>query len=201
VVINGGVTGGTGQGSTLALGNVLEGSGVTVSLGQTEIDTVDEVTVTAATVGNKVSWLNITVDQVTGVHQFDTLEHLIGNHKDSLQGESTTALVELVLEGRAEEVHNHEVVGILGSKVVDLGESGSILQLTVDLVFVTQLRASGAMLFELDGDLLAISADSEVNVSKGPSANAFGDSVFRDRRLHGCSCKLRDGQEDNQLLL
>ena len=66
----------------------------------------------------------------------------------------------------------------MGSKVVDLGESRGVLQLTVDLVFVTQLRTPGAVLFELDSDLLAISADSEVNVSKGPSADAFGDSVF-----------------------
>jgi len=192
VVIDGGVTGGTRQGSTLTLGNVLEGSGVTVSLGQTEVDTVDEVTVSTATISDKVGWLDITVDQVTRVHKFNTLEHLIRNHEDGLEGKTTSALVELILKRRSEEVHYHEVIGILGSEVVDLGESRSVLQLTVDLVLVTQLRTPGSMLFELDGYLLAVSADSEVNVSKGPSTNTLGDSIFRDGRLHGCSWNLSD---------
>jgi len=188
VVIDGGITRSTGQGSTLTLGNVLEGSGVTVSLGQTEINAVDEVTVSSATVGDKVSGLDITMDQVAGMHEFNTLKHLVGNHQNGLQGEPTSTLVELILEGRTEEIHNHEVVGILGSEVVDLGESGSILQLTVHLVFVTQLRTPSAVLFEFDGNLLAVGADTEVNVSKGTSSDTLGDSVFRDRRLHGCSC-------------
>jgi len=178
VVIDGGVPGGSGQRSALALGNVLEGSGVPVSLGQTEIDAVNKVTVTAATVGDKIGGLDIAMDQVAGVHEFDALEHLVGDHEHGLEGESSAAFVELVLEGGTEEVHDHEIVGILGSKVVDLGETGGVLQFTVDLVFVTQLRTPGAVLFELDGDLFAIGADSEVDVPKGPSADAFGDSVF-----------------------
>lgn len=188
VIIDGSITRSTGQRSTLTLGNVLKGSGVTVSLRQTEINAVDEVTVSAASVSDKVGGLDITVDQVARVHEFYTFEHLIGNHKNGLEGESTSTLVELILEGRTEEIHNHEVVGILGSKVVDLGKSGSILQFTVDLVFVTQLRTPSSVLFELHGNLLAIGADSEVNVSEGTSTDTLGDSVFRDRRLHGCSC-------------
>jgi len=187
VVIDGGVTGGTGQGSTLALGNVLKGSGVTVSLGKTEIDTVDKVAVSAATVRDKVGGFDITVDQVAGMHEFHAFKHLVGDHENGLEGESTAALVELILEGRTEEIHNHEVVRILGSEVVDLGESGSILQFTVYFVFVTQLRTPGAVLLELHGNLLAIGADSEVNVSERPSTDSLGDSVFRNRGLHGCS--------------
>lgn len=71
---------------------------MTVSLGKTEIDTVDEVTVSAAAISNKVSRLNITVDQVARVHEFDTLKHLVGNHKNGLEGEPTTTLVELILK-------------------------------------------------------------------------------------------------------
>ena len=157
---------------------MLERSGVTVSLGKTEIDTVDEVTVSAAAVSNKVSRLNITVDQVARVHEFDTLKHLVGNHKNGLEGEPTSTLVELILKRRTEKIHNHEVVGILGSKVVNLGESRRVLQFTVDLVLVTQLRASGSMLFELDSNLLAVGTDSKVNVSEGPSTNTLSDSIF-----------------------
>jgi len=181
VVIDGSITRSTGQRSTLTLRNVLEGSGVTVSFGQTEINAVDKVSVSAASVGDKVSGLDITVDQVARVHEFHTFKHLVGNHENSLEGESTSTLVELILEGRTKEIHNHEVVGILGSKIVDLGESGSILQFTVNLVFVTQLRTPSPVLFELHSNLLAIGANTEVNVSKGPSTDTLGDSVFRDR--------------------
>jgi len=187
VIVDGSVTRSTGERSTLALGDVLEGSGVTVSLGQTEINAVDKVAVAAASVRDKVGGFDIAMDQVTGVHQLDALEHLIGYHENGFEGEASPALVELVLEGRTEKVHNHEVVRILGSKVVDLGEPGGILQLTVDLVLVTQLRTPGTVLFELHCDLFAIGTDSEVNVSKGSSADAFGDSVFRNRGLHGCT--------------
>jgi len=100
---------------------------MTVSLGQTEIDTVDEVAVSSASVCDKVSGFDVTMDQVAGVHQFDTLQHLVGDHKNGLEGKSPSALVELILEGRTKEIHNHQVVGILGSEVVDLGKSGSIL--------------------------------------------------------------------------
>ena len=157
---------------------MLKGSGVAVSLGQTEIDTVDKVSVSSSTVRHKVSGLDVTMNQVAGVHKFNTLEHLIGDHKDGLERESAAALVELILEGGTKEIHNHEVVGILGTKVVNLSETGGILQFTVDLVLVSKLRTSRTVLFELDGDLLAIGADSEVNVSKGSSTNAFGNSVF-----------------------
>ncbi len=178
VVIDRRVTGGTGQRTALTLRNVLERSGVTVSLGKTEIDTVNEVAVPAAAISNKVSRLNITVDQVARVHEFDTFKHLVGNHEDGLEGEPTPTLVELILKGRTEKIHNHEVVGILSSKVVNLSESRGVLQFTVDLVLVTQLRAPGSMLFELDGYLLAIGADSEVNVSEGTSTDTLGDSIF-----------------------
>ena len=149
-----------------------------VSLGQTEIDTIDKVSVSSSTVRHKVSGLDITVNQVAGVHEFNTLEHLIGDHKNGFERESTAALVELILEGGTKEIHNHEVVGILGTKVVNLGETGGILQFTVDLVLVSKLRTSRTVLFELDSYLLAIGADSEVNVSKGSSTDAFGNSVF-----------------------
>lgn len=153
MVIDRGVTGGTGQGAALPLGDVLQGAGVTVPLGQTKVDAVDEVAGTAASVGDEIGRLDVTVDEMAGVHQLDALQHLVGDHEDRLEGESAAALVELILEGRAEKVHHHEVVRVLGAKVVDLGEARGILQLTVHLVLVTQLRTASAMLFEFDSDL------------------------------------------------
>lgn len=154
MVVDGGITGSTGQGAALALGNVLQGAGVTVPLGQTKVDAVDEVAGPTASVGDEVGGLDITVDEMAGVHQLDALQHLVGDHEDRLEGEPAAALVELILEGGAEEVHHHEVVRVLGAKVVDLGEARGILQLTVHLVLVTELRTASAMLLEFDGDLM-----------------------------------------------
>ena len=118
------------------------------------------------------------MDQVTRVHQFDALEHLIGNHQYSFEGEAAPALVELIFQGRSEKIHDHQVIRILGTEIVYLGKAGSILQFSVNLVFVSQLRTSGTMLFELDGNLFAIGTDTEVNVTKGSSTDALGDAVF-----------------------
>ena len=138
---------------TLALGDVLQGAGVAVPLGQAKVDAVDEVAGPAASVGDEVGRLDVAVDEVAGVHQLDALQHLVGDHEDRLEGEAAAALVELILEGGAEQVHHHEVVRVLGAKVVDLGEARGILQLSVHLVLVSELRAAGAMLFEFDGNL------------------------------------------------
>jgi len=149
-----------------------------VSFGQTEIDAVDEVAISTATVRDKVSRFNITMNQVTRVHQFYALKHLIGDHENGLERESSSTLVELILEGRTQKVHHHKIVGILSSEVVDLGESGGILQFPINLVFVTQLRTPSTMLLELHGNLFTIGTNPEVNVSERTTTNAFGDPVF-----------------------
>ena len=40
--------------------------------------------------------LDIAVNQMTRMHQFDAFEHLIGDHEDGLERKSATALVELI---------------------------------------------------------------------------------------------------------
>jgi hypothetical protein len=156
VVIDGSITRSTGQRTSFSLGNVLKGSRVTVSLGKSEIDTVDKVSVSTSSISHKVSRLNITVDQVARVHQFYTLQHLISDHKNGLERKSSTTFVELIFQRGSKKVHDHEIVGILCSKVMNFGETRSILQFTVYLIFVTQLRTSSSVLFELDSHLLVI---------------------------------------------
>jgi len=185
MVVDGGVTGGTGQGAALALGDVLEGAGVTVPLGKAKVDAVDEVSGTAAPVGDEVGGLDVTVDEMAGMHQLDALQHLVGDHEDGLEGESAAALVELILEGGSEEVHHHEVVRVLGAKVVDLGEARGILEFTVHLILVTELRTASAMLFELDGDLMWVRVRSKRNVRNQNGMKWKGKKDRTDRRKVG----------------
>mmetsp|Transcript_8493 Transcript_8493/g.13187 ORF Transcript_8493/g.13187 Transcript_8493/m.13187 type:complete len:256 (+) Transcript_8493:137-904(+) len=107
MVINGSITRCTGKRSTFTLRNVLKGTGVPIPLGKSEINAVDEISAAASSIGDEVSWLNITMDKVAGVHELHTLQHLIRNHEDSFEGESTAAFVELILERWTKEVHNH----------------------------------------------------------------------------------------------
>jgi hypothetical protein len=107
VVINGGITRCSSKRSAFALGDVLKGTGVPIPLGKSEINAVDEISAAASTIGDKVGRFDITMDKVTGVHELNTLQHLISNHEDGFEGESTATFVELILKGWTEEIHNH----------------------------------------------------------------------------------------------
>jgi len=179
VIVDGRIPRSSRQGSSFPLRNMLESSGMAVPLGESEIDTVNEIAVSTTPVRDEIGGFDIAMDQMTGMHQFDAFEHLIGNHENRLERKSTSALVELIFEGRTEQIHDHEVIGILGTEIMDLGKAGCVLQFAVDLVFVTQLRTPGSVFFKLDGDLFAIGTDAEVNVPKGTSSDAFRDAVFR----------------------
>ena len=177
MVVDRGVPGRAREGPSLALGDVLQRARVAVTLRQAEVDAVDEVPGPAA-VGDEIGWLNVTVDEVAAVHDLDALEHLVRDHEHGLEAEPPPALVELVLEGRAQEVHDHEVVGVLGAEIVDLGEAGGVLELAVHLVLVAELRAAGAVLFELHRHLLPVGSHAEVDVAEGPAADSLGDAVL-----------------------
>jgi hypothetical protein len=50
--------------------------------------------------------------------------HLLSHHHNGLGGESTVAVIEEILEGRAEKVNNEDVVKTFLSEIVDIGNSG-----------------------------------------------------------------------------
>ncbi len=153
VIVDRSVTRGTGEGSSFALGDVLKSTRVSVSLRETEIDTINEVTVATASVGDKVGRFDITMDQVARMHQFNTFKHLVSNHENRFQREPPSAFVELIFQRGTEQIHDHKIVRILCSEVVDLSETRGVLQFTVHLVFVTKLGAPCSMFLELYSDL------------------------------------------------
>jgi len=183
VIVDGGVTGSSREGSPLALGDVLERTGMAVALRQSEINAVNKV-VRSTAVGDKVGRLDVPMDQMATVHNLHALQHLIGDHESGLEAETASALVELVLERWPKKVHDHEIVRILDTKVMDLGEAGGILKLAVDLVFVTELGTTRSVLFEFNGHFFAVGADAKVDVTEGTTADAFRDAVFGNGGLH-----------------
>jgi hypothetical protein len=50
--------------------------------------------------------------------------HLLGNHDDSLDGETATAVVEEILERGTQQVDHKDVVKAFLAEVVDIGNAG-----------------------------------------------------------------------------
>ncbi len=68
-----------------------------LSLRQAKINAEHKVS-SAVWFGDKVGWLDVAMDEMTAVHDLHSLQHLIGDHDDSLEAEPTSALVELILK-------------------------------------------------------------------------------------------------------
>lgn len=153
VIVDGGVSWRTRERASLSLRNVLQRARVAVSFGETKVDTVDEVSISSSSVRDKVRRLNVTVNQVPRVHELHALQHLVGHHQDRFERKATPALVELVFEGRPEQIHNHEIVRVLRAEVMHFGKAGSILKLAIYFVLVAKLGTASAVLLELYGNL------------------------------------------------
>ena len=118
VGVDGCITSGTRQVLVLTVRNVEVSLGVTVLLGQTEIDHVDLVT-TLANTHQEVVRLDITVDEGLGVDILDAGDELIGEEQHRLEREFAVAKVEKVLQGGAEQIQDHGIVIALGAEPAD----------------------------------------------------------------------------------
>ncbi len=102
--VDGGVTSGTGQVLVLSVRDVQVGLGVSVFLGQTEVNHVDLVASLADT-HEEVVRLDISVDEVSRVNVFDSRNELIGEEEYGLEAELSVAKVEQVFKGGAAGVN------------------------------------------------------------------------------------------------
>ena len=142
------------------------GLGVTVALRQAEIDDVN-VVLFLSNADEEVIWLYVSVQEVTGVHELDALEHLVSQHEHGLQRKLALAVIEEILEGGAQEVEHHHVVVSLDSEPVDVRNSDPALEYSVELGFVEQLGVLGSDWLELNGDLfVGLDVGPVVNISK-----------------------------------
>lgn len=107
-----------------AVGNVLLRLGVTVLLGHTEIDHVDDIrSLGVWPADEEVIGLDITVDQVLLVDGLDAGQHLLGDHDNRLEGESPVAVVEKILERWTEKIDHQDVVQTFLAKVVHIWDA------------------------------------------------------------------------------
>jgi hypothetical protein len=153
VSVDAGITGGTSQVLVLSVRNVEVRLGITVLLGQTEIDHVDLVAA-LADAHEEIVRLDITVDEGLGVDVLNAGNELVGEEKHSLQGELAVAEVEEILQGRAEQVQDHGVVVALSTEPAHEWDTDTASEGLVDASFIFELRMLGLDALELDGDLL-----------------------------------------------
>ncbi len=106
--IDGGVPGGSCQVLSLSVRNVLPIS-LDVSLGKSEVEDEDLVAGLVQT-DAEVIGLDIPVDEVPVVDVLDSLDHLIDENEDALEGELPEGLVEEGFEGGSHQVHNQDIV-------------------------------------------------------------------------------------------
>jgi len=88
-----GVPGGTSQVLVLPVGDMQVCLGVSVLLGETEINHIDLIASFADT-HEEIVGLDISVDKVSRVNVFDSRDELVGEEKDSLEGEFSVTEVE-----------------------------------------------------------------------------------------------------------
>ena len=102
------ISGGACQVFAVSVWNVLASLRVTESLGQTEVDYV-HVVLLFADADQEVVWLDVSMQKVSRVHEFNSLElqtkfktemfyHLVSQHQHSLEGELAFAVVEQVFQ-------------------------------------------------------------------------------------------------------
>jgi hypothetical protein len=96
VSVNTGVSSSSSQVLSFSEGDMLS-LGVLVALGESEIDNVDIIFSSIGVSNEEVIRLDISVDYALLVHLLDSLNHLSGNAKNSLQVKLAAALLEQIL--------------------------------------------------------------------------------------------------------
>ena len=178
VSIDGSITSSAGQVLILPIWDVEVGLGVTVLLGQTEINDIDLVA-TLANTHEEVVRLDIAVDEGLGVDIFNAGDKLIGKEKHCLQGELAVAEIEEIFQAGSQEIHNHCIVITLGTEPADKRDANASGERLVDTSLIFKLWVFRLDTFEFDGNLLARDdVGSEVDITETAAANLPANAVF-----------------------
>lgn len=185
VGVDGGITSGSGQVLVLPIRDVEVGLGVTVFLGQTEIDDIDLVAA-LADAHEEVIRLDITVDEGLGVDVLDAGDELIGQQKNGLQGELAVAEVEEILQAGAEEIKNHGIVVTLGTEPADKWDTDTTSERLVDTGLIFELGVLGLDRLKLDGNLFTgDDVGAEVDITEAATSDLTTDAVLvADAKIH-----------------
>ena len=129
------------------------GLGVSVLLGHTEVDDVNNVgRFRVGSADKEIVGFYVSVDEVLFVYrlhagELDTLAtsnssevrpyHLLGYHDNSLNGESSITVIEQIFQAGTEQVDDQDVVQALLAEIVDIGDTWASNEDLVGSVFVS----------------------------------------------------------------
>lgn len=103
---------------------------------------------------------------------------MLRDHHDSLNGEPSAAVVKEILERRAEQVDDEDVVQTFLSEVVYIGDTGAADENLVGSVLISKLRCIALSRFEFDGHLLIVQQIGTLeNNTKGTLSDLLADPV------------------------
>lgn len=193
--VDGGITSSTSQVLVLTVWDVEVSLWVSVLLGQTKINDVDLVT-TLTNAHEEVVRLDITMDEGFGVDVFDTGDELIGEKKNSLQGELAVAEVEEILQTGSEKVKDHSIVITFGTEPANERDTDTTGEGFVDTSLIFELRMLSLDRLKLDSNLFTRDdVGTKVDITKGTTTDLSTNAVFithakilqRDERLALCN--------------
>lgn len=106
----------------LTIRNVLLRARVSVFLGQTVIDQMNDIGVLAKS-HQEIVWLYVSMNIVLPMDLLNALDHLVSNHKNCLHGEFFSTEIEQISETRPKHIHDHHIKVILYCEPVHLWDT------------------------------------------------------------------------------
>lgn len=128
---------------------------VLVSLGQSEIDKVDHVLLLAEA-DQEVVRFYVPVEETLLMDVFNSLQHLNAYHQGGLECELAPTVLEQMLKGRSQQVHDQHVVIVLSPVVVQVGYANWPVEEFIELRFVVKLRELGLDRLQFDCHLFSV---------------------------------------------
>lgn len=115
---------------------------VSVLLRQAKVDNVHYVC-PLPDANDKIVGLDISVNKVTVVNEFQARYQLDSQHHGRLQGKPPPTIIEQILQARTQEIHHHNVVVAHTPLHVHAGYSHPPFEDTIHFCFIQQLRELG----------------------------------------------------------
>ena len=106
----------------VTVGDMVTRLRVFVPLAQAEVDHIAGATLVSVS-HKEVVRLHVSMQEVVVVHVFEAGDHLVSQHAHSLEGQFTTAILEQIFEGVAEEFHDHGLVVTFNSVPLNVGDA------------------------------------------------------------------------------
>lgn len=86
----------------------------------------------------------------------DPRQHLLRNHNNGFDGESSVAVIKKVFQTRTKKVNHKYVVKAFLSEIVNIGYTRASDENLVGSIFISELGCIALSRFKFDGDLLVV---------------------------------------------